>query len=123
MAVDKHIKKSLFLFILLFWIGGCAILGVSIYLKIMDEAVPFVDLLIAVGVIIMVLGFLGCCGAIKENRCMLILFFIGLLHMFILLFIVGILGAVGEKNVRRKPSLIESALFPHVNEITLNQRL
>jgi hypothetical protein len=39
----------------------------------MDEAVPFVDLLIAVGVIIMVLGFLGCCGAIKENRCMLIL--------------------------------------------------
>ncbi|XP_070998810.1 tetraspanin-8-like [Oncorhynchus clarkii lewisi] len=108
MAVNKHIKKSLFLFILLFWIGGCVILGVSIYFKvskngnvIMDEAVPFVDLLIAVGVIIMVLGFLGCCGAIKENRCMLILFFIGLLHIFILLFIAGILGAVGEKNEER----------------------
>uniref|UniRef100_A0A8K9X7W7 Tetraspanin-8-like n=1 Tax=Oncorhynchus mykiss TaxID=8022 RepID=A0A8K9X7W7_ONCMY len=113
-----------------FQIGGCVILGVSIYFKvskngnvIMDEALPFVDLLIAVGVIIMVLGFLGCCGAIKENRCMLILFFIGLLHIFILLFIAGILGAVGEKNVRRKPSLVESALFPHVNEIMLNQRL
>lgn len=32
-----------------------------------------VDLLIAVGSIIMVLGFLGCCGAIKESRCMLLL--------------------------------------------------
>ncbi|CAB1346422.1 unnamed protein product [Coregonus sp. 'balchen'] len=80
MAVNKCVKYLLFLFNLLFWISGCIILGVSIYLKvskngnmIMDEAVPFVDLLIAVGVIIMVLGFLGCCGAIKENRCMLIL--------------------------------------------------
>uniref|UniRef100_A0AAZ3S8Q5 Tetraspanin-8-like n=1 Tax=Oncorhynchus tshawytscha TaxID=74940 RepID=A0AAZ3S8Q5_ONCTS len=105
MAVNKCIKYSLFLFNLLFWISGCIILGVSIYLKvskngnvIMDEAVPFVDLLIAVGVIIMVLGFLGCCGAIKENRCMLILFFIGLLLIFILLLIAGILGAVGEKK-------------------------
>ncbi|KAM9403475.1 tetraspanin-8-like [Salvelinus alpinus] len=99
MAVNKRIKYLLFLFILLFWISGCVILGFSINLKIMYEAGPFVDLQIAVGVIIMVLGFLGCCGAIKENRCMLILFFIGLLHIFILLLIVGILGAVGEKEM------------------------
>lgn len=31
------------------------------------------DVLIAVGSIIMILGFLGCCGAIKESRCMLLL--------------------------------------------------
>lgn len=31
------------------------------------------NLLIAVGAIIMILGFLGCCGAVKENRCMLML--------------------------------------------------
>ncbi|XP_029604124.1 tetraspanin-8 [Salmo trutta] len=88
---------------MLILISGCIILGVSIYLKvsmnvIMDEEVPL-DLLIAAGVIIMVLGFLGCWGAIKENRCMLILFFIGLLLIFILLLIAGILGAVGEKKV------------------------
>lgn len=29
--------------------------------------------MIAIGVIIMVLGFLGCCGAIRENRCLLLL--------------------------------------------------
>lgn len=29
--------------------------------------------MIAIGVIILVLGFLGCCGAIRENRCLLLL--------------------------------------------------
>jgi hypothetical protein len=46
-------------------------------------------------------------------------FFIGLLLIFILLLIAGILGAVGEKKVRREPSLVESAV-PHFNEMTLN---
>ncbi|NWW80895.1 TSN8 protein, partial [Climacteris rufus] len=53
-----------------------------------------VDLLIAVGSIIMILGFLGCCGAVKESRCMLLLFFIGLLLILILQVTGGILGAV-----------------------------
>lgn len=103
MAVSKCIKYCLFFFNLLFWISGCIILGVSIYLKvskdstkILGESIPGVDLLIAIGVIIMVLGFLGCCGAIKENKCMLMLFFVGLLLIFILLLAAGILGAVGE---------------------------
>ncbi|XP_064174927.1 tetraspanin-8-like [Anguilla rostrata] len=103
MAVSKCIKYCLFFFNLLFWISGCIILGVSIYLKvdkdsskIVGGSLPGVDLLIAIGVIIMVLGFLGCCGAIKENKCMLMLFFIGLLLIFILLLAAGILGAVGE---------------------------
>ncbi|XP_061663497.1 tetraspanin-8-like [Syngnathoides biaculeatus] len=107
MAVNKCIKYLLFFFNLLFWLSGCVILGVAIYLKvnkdgnsITDESLPGIDLLIAVGVIIMALGFLGCCGAIKENRCMLILFFASLLLIFILLLAAGILGAVGEKKVK-----------------------
>ncbi|KAJ8373481.1 hypothetical protein SKAU_G00040610 [Synaphobranchus kaupii] len=106
MAVSKCIKYCLFLFNLLFWISGCIILGVSIYIKVSKDSnqitklnIPGVDLLIAIGVIIMVLGFLGCCGAIKENKCMLLLFFIGLLIIFILLLAAGILGAVGEDKV------------------------
>ncbi|CAL1568336.1 unnamed protein product [Knipowitschia caucasica] len=107
MAVNKCLKYLLFLFNLLFWISGCIILGVSIYLKvnkdknsISSESLPGVDLLIAVGVIIMLLGFLGCCGAIKENRCMLLLFFIFLLLIFLLLVAAGILGAIGEHKVK-----------------------
>ncbi|XP_069375654.1 tetraspanin-9 [Paralichthys olivaceus] len=107
MAVNKCVKYLLFFFNLLFWLSGCIILGVSIYLKVnkdgnqlTDEALPGIDLMIAIGVIIMLLGFLGCCGAIKENRCMLLLFFIFLLLIFILLLAAGILGAVGESKVK-----------------------
>ncbi|XP_071754184.1 tetraspanin-8-like isoform X1 [Centroberyx gerrardi] len=107
MAVNKCVKYLLFFFNFLFWVSGCIILGVSIYLKvekdgnkITSEAVPGIDLMIAIGVIIMVLGFLGCCGAIRENRCMLLMFFIGLLIIFILLLAAGILGAVDENKAK-----------------------
>lgn len=30
-------------------------------------------LLIAIGALLLVIGFLGCCGAVKESRCMLLL--------------------------------------------------
>ncbi|XP_068611418.1 tetraspanin-8-like [Brachionichthys hirsutus] len=107
MAVNKCIKYLLFFFNFLFWISGCIILGVSIYLKVSEnrnlitnESLPGVDLLIAIGVIIMVLGFLGCCGAIRENRCLLLLFFISLLVIFVLLLAAGILGAVDENKVK-----------------------
>ncbi|XP_054481022.1 tetraspanin-8-like [Anoplopoma fimbria] len=107
MAVNKCIKFLLFFFNLLFWLSGCIILGVSIYLKvhkdgnvITNEAIPGIDLMIAIGVIIMLLGFLGCCGAIRESRCMLLIFFVSLLVIFILLLALGILGAVEEKKVK-----------------------
>ncbi|KAM4569819.1 tetraspanin-8-like [Odontesthes bonariensis] len=107
MAVNKCVKYLLFFFNLLFWISGCIILGVSIYLKVSkdgneltSEALPGIDLMIAIGVIIMLLGFLGCCGAIRENRCLLLVFFISLLIIFILLLAAGIVGAVEEKKVK-----------------------
>ncbi|NXU09500.1 TSN8 protein, partial [Pardalotus punctatus] len=86
---------------------GSIILGVSIWIRVSKDAQQVnacshtstilfagVDVLIAVGAIIMVLGFLGCCGAVKESRCMLMLFFIGLLLILILQVTGGILGAV-----------------------------
>ncbi|XP_023696333.2 tetraspanin-8-like [Paramormyrops kingsleyae] len=106
MAVNKFIKYSLFIFNFLFWLCGCGILAISIYLKVtnngnkvLNVTIPGVDLLIAIGAVIMVLGFLGCCGAVRESRCMLLLFFIGLLLIFILLLAAGILGAVAQSQV------------------------
>lgn len=95
----------MFIFNFLFWVCGCIILGVSIWIRVSKDAQEAldisssnmfvgVDVLIAVGSIIMILGFLGCCGAIRESRCMLLLFFIGLLLILILQVTGGILGAV-----------------------------
>ncbi|XP_063316861.1 tetraspanin-8-like [Pelmatolapia mariae] len=107
MAVNKCIKYLLFFFNLLFWLSGCLILAVSIYLRvskggnqITDQYFPAVNLMIAIGAIIMVLGFLGCCGALRESRCMLLLFFIFLLIIFILLVAAGIAGAVSQNKMQ-----------------------
>nr|XP_025956084.1 tetraspanin-8 [Dromaius novaehollandiae] len=108
-GVSRCMKYSMFIFNFLFWVCGCIILGVSIWIRVSKDAqqevqidssaFAGVDLLIAVGSIIMVLGFLGCCGAIKESRCMLLLFFIGLLLILILQITAGILGAVYRSQI------------------------
>ncbi|NXS33341.1 TSN8 protein, partial [Pomatostomus ruficeps] len=90
---------------------GSIILGVSIWTRVSTTqqvnacshtstiTLAGINLLIAVGALIMVLGFLGCCGAIKESRCMLMLFFIGLLLIVILQLAVGITGAVNKSQI------------------------
>lgn len=108
-GVSGCMKYSMFIFNFLFWVCGSVILGVSVWIRVSKDAqqeleidsslFAGVDLLIAVGSIIMVLGFLGCCGAIKESRCMLLLFFIGLLLILILQVTGGILGAVYRSQI------------------------
>ncbi|NWW12564.1 TSN8 protein, partial [Oreocharis arfaki] len=108
------VKKLLSFLTCLYFIPqvcGSIILGVSIWIRVSGSqqvnacshtsTIMFagVNLLIAVGAIIMVLGFLGCCGAIKESRCMLMLFFIGLLLIVILQITGGVLGAVYRSQV------------------------
>ncbi|NXR69396.1 TSN8 protein, partial [Rhadina sibilatrix] len=98
-------------------ICGCIILGFSIWIRVSStqqvnacsHTSPIVysgvNLLIAVGAIIMILGFLGCCGAVKESRCMLMLFFIALLLILILQITGGILGAVYKPQVEAAVNL------------------
>ncbi|XP_032894063.1 tetraspanin-8 [Amblyraja radiata] len=110
-GVSKCIKYSMFFFNFLFWLSGTVILAVSIWLRASNGSVkqigavsvaefyPAINLLIAVGAIIMVFGFLGCCGAIKESRCMLLLFFIGLLLILAIQVTAGILGIVYKSQI------------------------
>ncbi|XP_039919071.1 tetraspanin-8 [Hirundo rustica] len=105
-GVSRCMKYSMFIFNFFFWVCGCIILGFSIWIRVSStqqgvESSVFagVNLLIAVGAIIMILGFLGCCGAVKESRCMLMLFFIALLLILILQITGGILGAVFKPQV------------------------
>ncbi|KAM8942873.1 tetraspanin-8 [Lycaon pictus] len=105
-GVSGCIKYSMFIFNFLFWLCGILILAVAIWVRLSKDGQeilspgdsgtsPYiaVNILIAVGSIIMILGFLGCCGAVRESRCMLLLFFIGLLLILLLQVAAGILGA------------------------------
>ncbi|XP_025895586.1 tetraspanin-8 [Nothoprocta perdicaria] len=116
-GVNRCIKYSMFIFNFLFWVFGCVVLGVGIWIRVRSNqedvqvqvAFAGIDLLIAVGCIIMVLGFLGCCGAIKESQCMLLMFFIGLLLILILQIVTGILAAVYKPQIATAFSSIISA--------------
>ncbi|XP_037641488.1 tetraspanin-8-like [Sebastes umbrosus] len=103
MTVSKVIKYLLFTFNFLFFAGGAIILTYSTHVRsnkghyqITDELLPAIHLLIFIGAMTLVFGFLGFCGAIRENRCLLALFFKGLLIMFLMLLAVGVLGAVSR---------------------------
>ncbi|XP_008939660.1 PREDICTED: tetraspanin-8 [Merops nubicus] len=124
-GVSSCMKYSMFIFNFLFWVCGSIILGVSIWIRVSKDAQQVmyainsslfaaVDLMIAVGSIIMVLGFLGCCGAIKESRCMLLLFFIGLLLILILQVTGGILGAVYRSQIETS---LNKTLMEAVNSL------
>ncbi|XP_041110285.1 tetraspanin-9 isoform X1 [Polyodon spathula] len=83
------LKYMMFLFNLIFWLCGCGLLGVGIWLSVSQgsfatfsptfPSLSAANLVIAIGSIVMVTGFLGCLGAIKENKCLLLSFFIVLL--------------------------------------------
>ncbi|KAM5287884.1 tetraspanin-8 [Ctenodactylus gundi] len=113
-GVSGCIKYSMFIFNFLFWICGTVILAIAIWIRVSKNAnevlnsgpaasnpLLAVNILIAVASIIMVLGFLGCCGAVKESRCMLLLFFIGLLLILILQVAAGIVGATFKSQSRQ----------------------
>ncbi|XP_056128205.1 tetraspanin-4a isoform X3 [Rhinichthys klamathensis goyatoka] len=90
----RALRYGMVFFNLLFWLGGCGILGVGVWLSItqgnfatLSSSLPSLsaaNLLIAAGSIIMVIGCLGCVGAVKENRPLLLSFFILLLLILLL---------------------------------------
>uniref|UniRef100_A0A3P9D1A2 Tetraspanin n=1 Tax=Maylandia zebra TaxID=106582 RepID=A0A3P9D1A2_9CICH len=80
----KCVKYLMFIFNLFFWLAGTAVLAIGLWLRLdqktkslfeePDSSYVFytgVYILIAAGALIMVVGFLGCCGAIRESPCML----------------------------------------------------
>ncbi|MGH0118836.1 UNVERIFIED_CONTAM: hypothetical protein FKN15_056223, partial [Acipenser sinensis] len=60
---------------------------------------PGVYILIGAGALMMVVGFLGCCGAIQESPCMLGLFFAFLLLIFAIEIAAGIWGFSNKDKV------------------------
>uniref|UniRef100_A0A668AVF7 Tetraspanin n=1 Tax=Myripristis murdjan TaxID=586833 RepID=A0A668AVF7_9TELE len=101
MGCFGFLKVMMFAFNGIIFLAGAAILGVGIWVKVdsgsvlgflqqIDNAPSELSqllnvgyLLIAVGAVLLIIGFLGCCGAVKESRCMLLMFFVIVLVVFI----------------------------------------
>ncbi|XP_056878333.1 CD9 antigen-like isoform X1 [Takifugu flavidus] len=106
------VKYAIFVFNFFFWLAGTGVLAVGLWLRFdsrtaglfeqTDSPTVFftgVYILIAAGALMMVVGFLGCCGAIKESPCMLGLFFLFLLLIFAVEVAAGIWGLSNKDTV------------------------
>ncbi|XP_040281484.1 CD63 antigen [Bufo bufo] len=95
----KCVKYLVFIFNFLFWICGCALIGLGIYVFVQvyrPQILPNASIsgppivIIAVGVVIFLISFFGCCGAAKENYCMVTTFAV----LLVLIFLVEIAAAI-----------------------------
>ncbi|XP_072529301.1 CD9 molecule b isoform X1 [Salminus brasiliensis] len=106
------IKYLMFAFNFLFWLAGTAVLAIGLWLRfdkkteglfqVQDSPTAFftgVYILIVAGALMMVVGFLGCCGAIRESPCMLGLFFMFLLLIFAAEVAAGIWGLSNKDKI------------------------
>jgi len=72
--------------IVLLAVGISSRTSASSWKQLMEESLILnaANILIAAGAIVAVIGFLGCCGACKKNKCMLISFAVCIILIFIL---------------------------------------
>lgn len=98
-------KYVVFFFNFLFAIIGIAMItvGAIVRTKIVDyhdfieyDLTPYPILLIVAGCVVFLIAFLGCCGAIKENTCMLFLY--SIIVIAIVVFEVGVIIAAFTKR-------------------------
>ncbi|KAL4622754.1 CD81 protein-like [Arapaima gigas] len=115
----KCIKYLLFFFNFIFWLAGGVILGVALWLRhdsqtskllilqLGDQQAPntfyiSVYILIAVGAVMMFVGFLGCYGAIQESQCLLGTFFACLVILFACEVAAGIWGFMNRETISKE---------------------
>ncbi|XP_062827513.1 tetraspanin-16 isoform X2 [Anolis carolinensis] len=105
MSCFSFLKMMMFVFNGVIFIGGVGLLGIGIWVKM--DSTSFVKVLraasphlmqlinvgylcIAVGIFLLLMGFMGCWGSVKESKCLLLMFFV----LTLILFIAEVAGAV-----------------------------
>ncbi|KAM9808295.1 CD9 molecule a [Neosynchiropus ocellatus] len=109
---EMCVKYLMFAFNLVFWLTGTAVFAIGLWLRLDPKTKGLFEgpeapsvfytgvyILIGAGALMMVVGFLGCCGAIQESPCMLGLFFFFLLIIFALEVAAGIWGFSNQGKV------------------------
>lgn len=102
------IKYLLFLFNFLFVVIGAILIGIGVSSKVgwNNKYLSFIqtgelstppNLFIAVGVFIFIIAFLGCCGAYRENHCMILTYSV-LVGLILVLELAGAFAAFALKD-------------------------
>ncbi|XP_077097030.1 leukocyte surface antigen CD53 [Siphateles boraxobius] len=108
MSCLKCLKYTMCLVNFIFFICGAAIFGMGIYLMTSSrfssilpslQAMNIANTLFIIGIIITCVSFLGFLGALKENRCLLISFFILLFILMLAELAVACILLMYEKNI------------------------
>ncbi|KAG7326507.1 hypothetical protein KOW79_009908 [Hemibagrus wyckioides] len=108
----KCVKYLLFIFNFIFWLSGSLVLAVGLWLRfdphiaslLKEDGAPetfflAVYILIGAGGIMMLVGFFGCCGAVRESQCLLGLFFSCLLIIFGAEVAAGVFGFLNKDQI------------------------
>ncbi|XP_054876987.1 CD82 antigen-like [Poeciliopsis prolifica] len=115
-------KYFLFLFNLIFFLLGVAILGFGLWLLLDNESFTVVInnvtsvkvacyILVAVGAFSMLMGFVGCVGAIYEIRCVLGLYFTCLVLILIAQIVAGSLIYFQKEQLHNEMSKVISEVL------------
>ncbi|XP_021232803.1 tetraspanin-18-like isoform X2 [Numida meleagris] len=119
MGVLSCMKYLMFIFNVLVFAGGTCLVGVGVWVAVdpagfqdIVAAKPVLSvgayLLLAVGIALSLLGFLGCCGALRRSRLLLLVFFILVSLVFVTQLVGAALFLVHWKQIR--PELFLSEL-------------
>ncbi|XP_037369886.1 tetraspanin-8 isoform X2 [Talpa occidentalis] len=106
-GVNVCIKHAMFTFNFIFWILGEGIYDINPHVAM--------NMLIVVGAVITILGFLGCCGTVAENRFVLFVYFVGLFLIMMMQLSAGFLTV----NFRSKTEhILNEILYENVVLLT-----
>lgn len=106
------VKYLMFIFNFFIFLSGSFLLGLGVWVIVdptgfreIIAANPLMFmgayLLLAMGAMLFLLGFLGCCGAIRENKCLLLFFFMFILVIFLAELSAAILAFLFRENLTR----------------------
>ncbi|XP_042568594.1 CD81 antigen-like [Cyprinus carpio] len=106
----KCVKYLLFVFNFIFWLMGSLVLAVGLWLRLDPKTVSLLDggpetffigvyIIIAAGGLVMLVGFFGCYGAVRESQCLLGLFFTCLLVIFGAEVAAGVFGFFNKDQI------------------------
>ncbi|XP_055331380.1 CD82 antigen-like isoform X2 [Paramacrobiotus metropolitanus] len=121
----KLARLLLLTFNLIFWLSGIGLIGAGIWMFLTEKgevfaivqpegSVPMIKIaaygIIGIGCFVLLVGFLGCCGAMHENRCMLVTYFAVVLVILLAEIVGGILIVVfkGELDSKLQNNLQEN---------------